>query len=126
VGGDVMPDSTTPSRKKIKQPHTTRHQELISWTMLTGADNLILADFPFIVMMYRAFCKDYPINGHLVLNMIIIAYIVVRINDKCTKNMPWISQEDTLSHHFHALNIVIVVIKFILDFATIVLRYDVR
>ena len=107
----------------------------ISWTMLTGADNLILADFPFMVMainviisgvVCRAFCTDYPINGHMVLIMIIINYVVTHIAERCTKNLHWASGDDTLSHHFHVLNIDIVAIKFILDFATVVLRYDVR
>ena len=58
--------------------------------------------------------------------MIIIGYVVTHITEKYTKNLPWASGDDTLSHHFHVLNIVIVAIKFILDFATIVLRYYVR
>ena len=105
----------------------------ISWTLLAEADTL--ADYPCTAMtinviisgvVCRAFCTDYPINGHMVLFMIIIGYVVTYITEKCTRHMPWASGDDTLSHHFHVLNIDIVAIKFILDFATIVFKYDVR
>ena len=105
----------------------------VSWTVLT-VDNLIFSDHPFIVMLVnvglfgaalKAFCTDYPLNGHLVCAMIIMGYVVMRVVENFMKNQPlW--DEQPLSHHIHVLDMIIVAIKFMLDFVTIVMRYDVR
>ena len=104
----------------------------ISWTVFI-TDSLIFANHPLVVLLInmglfgaalKAFCTDYPLNGHLVFAMIIAGYVVMRVVDNLTKNQPlW---DEPLSHHIHVLDMIIVAIKFILDFATIVMRYDIR
>ncbi len=101
------------------------------WWSVIATDNVMFA--PFIIMLVnatlfgsalKAFCTDYPLNGHLVFAMIIVGYAVMRIVENITKNQPlW---DEPLSHHIHVLDMVLVAIKFTLDFTTVVMRYDVR
>jgi len=96
-------------------------------------DDLLFSDHPFIIMLInvnlfgatlKAFCTDYPLNGHLVFAMIIVGYVVMHVVENLTKNQPlW---GEPLSHHIRVLDAIIVAIKFILDFATIVMCYDIR
>lgn len=101
------------------------------WWAVIATDNVMFA--PFVVIpvnaalfgsALKAFCTDYPLNGHLVFAMIIVGYAVMRVVENLTQNRPlW---DEPLSHHIHVLDMVFVAIKFMLDFATIVMRYDVR
>ena len=96
----------------------------ISWTVL-ATDNLMFANHPSLVMpiyvalfgaALKAFCTDYPLNGHLNFAVIIVGYVVMHVVENLTKKQPlW---DEPLSHHIHVLNMIIVVIKFVLDLPT--------
>lgn len=131
--GNALPP--TPWQKKIRNNvqmaliYTVFHVLFhVVTSMITSYQIGLTVIVEFCLTFYSAhlFCKDYPVNGHLIVLLILLLYTVHTTHQYMFLNVPTSSQTKTLQMHIDAVGFLVMFAKFFVDLATILLNYDIR
>ena len=86
----------------------------------------VIVELSLIFYNAHSFCKDYPVNGHLIVVFSVLLYTVHISHQYIVSNVPTLFQIKTMQMHIDAVGFIVMFAKFFVDLATILLKYDIH